>query len=112
MLVVHGHVLTFDAKRRVVPDGAVLIDGARIMAVGTTRGLCAEHPAEDRLDAEGLLVMPGLVCAHSQMYRSLAAGLIPPNREVATRWQAYESALDYGCSPKNAPGRTGSAGTY
>ena len=95
MLVIHGHLLTFDAESRIVPDGAFRVEGARITAVGSTRELCARYPAEKCLDAQGMLVMPGLVCAHSQLYRSLAHGLIPPDRGGAARWQAYEAALDY-----------------
>ena len=36
LMIVHGHVLTMDAKRTVYRDGAVAIRGRRIAAVGPT----------------------------------------------------------------------------
>ena len=42
-----------------IPDGAVLIHDEKIVAVGTTRELCAAYPNEPDLDASGRVVMHG-----------------------------------------------------
>jgi imidazolonepropionase len=51
----------------IIPDGAVLLRGGRIEAVGTTAELCAAYPDEPRLDAGGKVVMPGFVDPHTHL---------------------------------------------
>jgi len=49
----------------IIPDGAVLIDGEKIAAVGTTSELRAAYPDEPTLDANGKVVLPGFVDPHT-----------------------------------------------
>ncbi len=51
----------------IIEDGAVLISGDRIIAVGASRDLLARYPDEERLDAQGRVVMPGLVDPHTHL---------------------------------------------
>ncbi|MEZ0396369.1 MAG: imidazolonepropionase [Anaerolineales bacterium] len=48
-------------------DGAVLIRGEAIAAVGPTRDLLAAFPDEPRLDASGCVVLPGFVDPHTHL---------------------------------------------
>jgi len=48
-------------------DGALLLEGDRIAAVGPTIDLLARYPHETRLDASGCVVMPGFVDAHTHL---------------------------------------------
>jgi imidazolonepropionase len=48
-----------------IPDGAVAIDGERIVAVGRTADLRRDFAPRAELDAQGGLVIPGLVDAHT-----------------------------------------------
>jgi imidazolonepropionase len=48
-------------------DGAVLIRGGEIQAVGSTKGLLADYPDEVRLDACGCAVLPGFVDPHTHV---------------------------------------------
>jgi 5-methylthioadenosine/S-adenosylhomocysteine deaminase len=57
-------VLTMDAGNRVIPDGAVLIRGNRIAAVGGLAELRRDHPAIAVQHLPDRLLMPGLVNAH------------------------------------------------
>ncbi|MGW0584567.1 amidohydrolase family protein, partial [Streptomyces sp. NPDC002920] len=67
-LLVHGgDVLTVDETGTVVPDGAVAVHEGEIVAVGPARHLRARHPAAEEIDAEGCLVLPGLVNAHTHL---------------------------------------------
>jgi imidazolonepropionase len=59
-----GHEL---GRLSIIPDGAVLIQGERIMAVGTTAELQQAYPQEDSIDASGHVVMPGLVDPHTHL---------------------------------------------
>ena len=82
-------VTSFDPVR--VADGDVWVDAGRIARPGSGR----------RLDTDGLLVVPGLTCAHTHLYSALARGmpyrLEPPTSfvEILQRvWWRLDRALD------------------
>jgi 5-methylthioadenosine/S-adenosylhomocysteine deaminase len=75
MLVSGGVVITMDAARRVIPDGAVLIEGERIAAVGPRAELEAAHPQAEMLDARGKAVLPGLIDGHAHAGHGLVKTL-------------------------------------
>ncbi len=74
-LLVHGTVVTMDAQRRIIEDGAVAYDGDRIVGVGTTADLSAQYPGAERIDCKGRAVIPGLVDAHGHAGHSLVKTL-------------------------------------
>lgn len=51
----------------IIPDGAVLIRNGSIIAIGSTRELQSTYPDEPTLNAEGRVVMPGLVDPHTHL---------------------------------------------
>jgi imidazolonepropionase len=57
-----GHTL---GNLAIIPNGAVLLHGESIAAVGTTVALLREHPDEPTLDAGGKVVLPGFVDPHT-----------------------------------------------
>jgi 8-oxoguanine deaminase len=70
LLIKNADVLvTMDAQRREIKDGAVFVRGNVIEAVGTTAEL--PQDADEVIDARGEVVMPGLVNTHHHMYQSL-----------------------------------------
>ena len=101
MLIVHGMVITQGQENRIIEDGALYLAGARIADLGASQDLLARYPQEQCLDAEGLLVMPGLICAHTHAHQILARGLMPtPGLSIqegisTDRWSRFEAALDY-----------------
>mgnify|MGYP003871445961 CR=1 FL=1 len=52
-------------KLGIIPDGAVLIQDGRIVAVGSSTELRRAYPEEETLDARGRVVMPGFVDPHT-----------------------------------------------
>ncbi len=64
-----------------ITDGALAIQGERIVAVGTSSDIIAAYAAPDIVDAAGKLVTPGLVDPHSHL---LYGG---------TRHEEYESKV-------------------
>jgi imidazolonepropionase len=50
-----------------IEDGAVLIDGEDVAAVGPSAELRAAYPGESSLDASGFVVMPGFVDPHTHV---------------------------------------------
>ena len=79
LVVTGGTVVTVDATRRVIPRGAVAIDGTRIVAVGTAAEIATRFQARATIDATGQVVMPGLINTHTHapmvLYRGLADDL-------------------------------------
>ncbi len=51
----------------IIPNGAVLVRGGKIAAVGSTTELRADFPDEPSLDAGGKVVMPGFVDPHTHL---------------------------------------------
>jgi 5-methylthioadenosine/S-adenosylhomocysteine deaminase len=63
-LITHATILTVDPQQPVIPDGAILIEGERITAIGSAAELGATQ-ADEILDASGQIVLPGFVNAHT-----------------------------------------------
>ncbi len=75
-------VVTMDATRREIADGAVAIKGDAIAFVGSTAqadAWIAEHPAERRparvVNASGCVVTPGLVNCHHHLFQTLTRAI-------------------------------------
>lgn len=75
LLIGGGTVVTMDPLRRVIEDGAVLIRGREIAAVGRERDLRAANPDAKWLDADGGLILPGFVNTHNHLFQTLLKGL-------------------------------------
>ena len=52
---------------KIIPNGALLVQGETIAAVGTTPELRAAYPDEPALDASGRVVLPGFVDPHTHL---------------------------------------------
>lgn len=80
LLVKNIHTLvTMDATRRELTDGALLVKDGIIEAVGHTADLAAD--ADEVLDLRDHIVLPGLVNTHHHMYQSLTR-VIPAGQDV------------------------------
>jgi len=79
LVVTGGTVVTMDATRRVIDRGAVAIDGARIVGVGTAAEIARQFRGRSTIDATGQVVVPGLINTHTHapmvLYRGLADDL-------------------------------------
>jgi cytosine/adenosine deaminase-related metal-dependent hydrolase len=64
-------------NREPIPDGAVVIVGDTIVAVGTRADLEARFPAEKAEHFPGCVVTPGLVNAHTHLTLTALAGVVP-----------------------------------
>jgi cytosine/adenosine deaminase-related metal-dependent hydrolase len=74
LLIRHAQLLvTMDAHRREIADGAVFARDGVIEAVGTSEQLPAH--ADEVIDACGQIVLPGLVNTHHHMYQTLTRAL-------------------------------------
>jgi 5-methylthioadenosine/S-adenosylhomocysteine deaminase len=79
LIVTNGTIITMDARRRVIPNGAVAIDASKIVAVDSAAAIASGFRAQETIDAQGAVVMPGLVNTHTHapmvLYRGLADDL-------------------------------------
>jgi len=79
LVVTGGIVVTMDPAGRIVPNGAVAIDGADIVAVDTAESIGKQFRGRDTIDASGQVVLPGLINTHTHapmvLYRGLADDL-------------------------------------
>lgn len=75
LLVENGRVVTRSNANPYIEDGAVAIDGTKIVVVGGREELRRAYPEATSLDARGGLIMPGLINCHTHIYSGLARGL-------------------------------------
>jgi 5-methylthioadenosine/S-adenosylhomocysteine deaminase len=75
LLITGGTVITMDAQRRVLEDGAVATRADSIVAIGTRTELEARYAAAKIINARGMLVMPGLINGHTHAAMSLFRGI-------------------------------------
>jgi 5-methylthioadenosine/S-adenosylhomocysteine deaminase len=74
LILTHAHVVTMNAKKEIFPDGAVIIRGSRIIAVGPA-ALAAQFTAPKTIDAAGDIVMPGMINTHTHAPMTVFRGL-------------------------------------
>ncbi len=79
LVITGGDVVTVDAGRRVLSPGAVAVDGADIVGIGSPEEVARRFAGAETIDAGGDVVLPGLVNTHTHapmvMYRGLADDL-------------------------------------
>jgi 5-methylthioadenosine/S-adenosylhomocysteine deaminase len=75
LIVRGGTVVTMNAANQVIPDGAVVIDGDHIVAVGATDDIARLYRSADTIDARGQVILPGLINTHTHVPMVLFRGL-------------------------------------
>jgi 5-methylthioadenosine/S-adenosylhomocysteine deaminase len=74
-LVLHATVITMDPQRRVIPDGGLALEGARIAEMGDPAILAERYPGAEVIDATGMAALPGLFNTHMHIGYSLLKGV-------------------------------------
>jgi len=75
IIIAGGTVVTMDSDHRVLEDGAVVVAGSRIVAVGPRKTLEPLYRAVRRIDARGRMVLPGFINTHTHAAMSLLRGV-------------------------------------
>lgn len=105
MLITNGTVITMTEPNVVIENGALLVLDGMITDIGPTDKLQLRHAELLRtrpvLDAEGKLILPANICAHTHFYGAFARGMAlpgdPPRNfmEVLQKlWWKLDRALD------------------
>ena len=75
MIFTHGTVITMNPAREIIDDGAVVVSGDRIEAVGKTSELRARYRDAEVIDVSGHIVLPGLVDTHVHLAQTMLRGV-------------------------------------
>ncbi len=75
LLVLGGTLVSMDQDRRVIQDAGVAVAGGRIVAVGTRKEISAQYTAAQTVEADGKLIVPGLINGHTHIPMTLFRGL-------------------------------------
>jgi 5-methylthioadenosine/S-adenosylhomocysteine deaminase len=68
LLIKNGLIVTVDPERRVISNGAILIEDNRIVDVGKTEKIEKKYDPEIIIDAHGKIVLPGFIDAHNHIF--------------------------------------------
>ncbi|GAB7356319.1 hypothetical protein MBLNU459_g7116t1 [Dothideomycetes sp. NU459] len=74
MLFVHATIITVNQSRDIIEDGAILVRGSTIAAIGKSSLLIQDHPDEAITNLEGRIIIPGLVNTHMHTAQTLLRG--------------------------------------
>ena len=96
-LIVNGTVVTMNASRAIVLNGALAVSGRNIVDVGKSDVLRARYQAGEVVDAGGMLVTPGFIDGHNHPGHYLTKGLlddIATPRRWATRLYPFDVSVN------------------
>ena len=101
LLVKGRYVLTMDARHKIITDGAVVIENDKIVDVGSSKKIESAYDADEVIQIQDGVVMPGLVNSHNHMYGILSHGIPVTNAPSDFIgfledfwWPHIENALD------------------
>jgi 5-methylthioadenosine/S-adenosylhomocysteine deaminase len=75
LLILGATVISGRRNTGYLRDGGIAIAGDSILAVGPRQQVRSEYSAAHTIDADGMLVFPGLVDTHTHLYQTLLKGL-------------------------------------
>src|SRR5438105_9644927 len=74
MLFTNATVVTMNPTRDIITNGAVAIQGNRIVAVGKADVLQRQYDGDERVDVQRKLIIPGLIDTHVHLAQALIRG--------------------------------------
>lgn len=86
-LIDGGLVITIDPERRMIQNGAILIEGDTILAVGKSDQVKEKFKWTRLLDARNKVIVPGFVNTHIHLSEHIVRSLIPDDaHDWMSRW--------------------------
>jgi cytosine/adenosine deaminase-related metal-dependent hydrolase len=74
MIFENATVITMNAQRQIVTNGAVAVTGKQIVAVGKSADLAAQFPEKRRINCNGNVLLPGLIDTHVHTAQAMLRG--------------------------------------
>lgn len=75
LLIVGGTIVTMDKDRRVIEDGAIAIRSGEIISIGKRADIPKNLRAKQTINANGKVIIPGLINTHTHVPMSLFRGI-------------------------------------
>ncbi|MBN1900375.1 putative aminohydrolase SsnA [Candidatus Sumerlaeota bacterium] len=101
MIIHNATILTMNDEKDILNDGAILIDGDSIRDMGTSGEMLKKYLDAKKLDANGKILMPGYINAHTHLYSAFARGIALKDKspekfsQILERlWWRLDRALD------------------
>src|SRR5437879_1017992 len=92
-----------DGESRAWRDGAIAVDGGKVVAIGGAADL--RHEGKREIHAAGGIILPGLVCAHTDLQQAPLRGLSEGVHAVRDRM--YKLILPFGARSTRESARAG-----
>ncbi len=74
-IIGNGRLITHDESNPFFHNGAVVVEGNKILEVGETARIRRKYPDTEFIDARGQLIMPGMINTHHHIYSAFARGM-------------------------------------
>jgi 5-methylthioadenosine/S-adenosylhomocysteine deaminase len=105
-LLIHGaSIVAFDDAGTEIRDGAIAIDGNRIVWIGKATDSRKLYQAKESIDANGLIAMPGFVDAHFHTAQQFLHGKLAAIRRRGQLkdpvWSRYLIPFESGLEPED-----------
>lgn len=101
MIIRNGSIVTWTEPNQILEGHEILIQDGLIKAIEPEPVLSQSYPEEEVLDANGQLIMPGNICAHTHFYGAFSRGMAIPGEApknfyeiLANLWWKLDKALD------------------
>jgi cytosine/adenosine deaminase-related metal-dependent hydrolase len=91
LLIEGGSLITMDASRRIIRDGAVAVSADRIVAVDKRETLRSRYHAKRVVGGSRYVITPGLVNSHIHFYHQMHRGMAPDNFD-GNQWSNFVHA--------------------
>ena len=75
IIVTNGTVLTMNPKKEIIKKGTVIIKNGNIIDIGKKETLTKKYTSKKNIDAQGGVILPGLINAHTHAPMALFRGL-------------------------------------
>ena len=75
ILVRNGLIITMDAQRRILRNGAIYIEDGRIVQVGPAAEMRCDEAECQVIDASGTVIIPGFVSCHNHLYSAVVRSI-------------------------------------
>ncbi len=100
MIIYNATVISLGAKPLLIPDGAVYVRDDRIVDVGKSSRIMKAYKSLPSINANGKVLMPGLINSHTHLYSTFARGMPGIGRQprnfmqtLKKVWWRLDSAL-------------------
>lgn len=75
LIIYNGTIITMDPQRRIIPQGAVVVQGNLIAALGTSTDIMKQYKATQIIDAQNSAILPGFINGHVHAAMTLFRGV-------------------------------------